>query len=377
MSEEIKLLRRVPKTSDNTNGYEPVRDFAMDRPTILALGANDTLSSEKANGFAKTAQMLLTGSSVLFPEGVQIISAEYPKCYSVTNSGVAARRIAGAYVRESAGVVGYFSSPVQRIVEQQFLPLLADDAGIDSDGNAIGKKIALPELKRRLRNVNIVAHSYGGMIAEQIFNAVHRYMEDIGYTEVDINDAMAQISLLAVGGAGMLRPSGVTALHILNKSDTGVQSFYTWTGAGMHNMKDFPVGETSIGGENGRELVVILDDSQKVTMSKYSEKYFLAKHLSRLQNHGIKDYMNFSYDMSSGKILPSHAAIFLAQSVNNSLQNNTPSAEFAELPTARDLMKDYLHPFHGADGCSGKLPYQVMLLKQRFEYAKNNSTFLY
>lgn len=81
MSEEIRLIRRVPKDANHLDSYEDVNGFAFSQPTILICGGNSAVNSKKANGYAKIAQMLITGYKKKYPENVQIISAQYTKDY--------------------------------------------------------------------------------------------------------------------------------------------------------------------------------------------------------------------------------------------------------------------------------------------------------
>jgi hypothetical protein len=81
--DEIKLVRRLPKTEASPLGYEYVEGKNIfDKPTVLIFSGGETNSSKSANHAAKMSQMLLTGDKTKFPRDIQFVSTEYPKSYN-------------------------------------------------------------------------------------------------------------------------------------------------------------------------------------------------------------------------------------------------------------------------------------------------------
>lgn len=346
--DEIKLVKRIPKSDESPLGCEYVTDKnVFDRPTVLVLSGGETNSSKTANYAAKMSQMLLTGDKTKFPKDIQFISTEYPKSYDKDKRNV---------VLSSLTKNDNFCTPeVEEIFKKFFLPLLADNIRI-ADDNVEMDKLGLEEIKRRFRNLNIVAYSHGGAIAEQLGDTIRYYMQKIGYNEEETKQAMQEISLLTIGNVADIErnKNHFTALHIINERDNIVAE----RGNNLDKAERYvgSKGTTDLD-EEGRKILAfqITDNLLEVAEDNGSDvAYEFSTHERK---HALDSHVNFSYKENSGvmEAVPSYASRFLAASVNNSVNNQKKHGDFMELPTAQILL--------------AKTPFQTRLLKKKFDRA--------
>ena len=345
MSEEIRLIRRVPKDDQHIHSYEDVNASALGRPTILIFGGNSAVTPKKANGYAKIAQMLVTGNKKEYPDNVQIVSAQYTENYK-SDCRIILRK-------SGKNPHDYCSKEVKHLFEEQFMPLLSDNTGT---------KLPLDKVKRNLRNINIITHSYGGFIALQIGNAMRNYMNKINYAEEEIIQAMQQISLLTLGNVADIEntKNQFTVLHIFNNDDPKVSK--NSDNLKIVNQLANNNELASIDGTN-RQMVFLRDNNAVGFIKKDKKKNIDV--VSRLPirseiTHKIYSHTNYAFSESSGKIslVASETGKYLNSSVNNSVENSK-SQDFIELPTVKELLERNHH--------------QATMLEKRFNNALDNS----
>jgi len=311
MSEKFELLRRVSK-DEVASGYQIVKKFAIDKPTILVIGAapvdienvqkSDFEDSEKySNAYAKLAQMLLTGSRKKFPNGVQILSMVYHPQYLQENFF----KDWVKYDQDNR----YICNEVDNLFKRHIMPLLCDD---------VGKKLPLETVKKKFRNLNIVSHSYGGIISEQLGNAIRKKMTELDYTAQEIDSAMSQISLLSMGNVADISNSNnkFTKLHIINENDSDVITLSD-NMPQIDDINDNTINKLTAFTPDNRNLRIIQSREEILQVRQGKAKTFSTQNAE----HGLPAYMNFSYDKKTESSKASVASVFLARVIDNSLIN--------------------------------------------------------
>jgi len=323
MSEKFELLRRVSK-DEVASGYQMVEKFAIDKPTILVIGgANDLrklnkVPSKDSNGYAKAVQMLITGDPTKFPKDVQLFSLVYPKSYW-----------ADCKEKDKIKYTGnndIIIDELQDFSARHLLPLL--------EGN-LGERLPINTLNKRLRNLNIVTHSYGGIIAEQIGNSLRNKMSELGYGDEEINSAMSQVSLLTMGNVANIAntKNNFSKFHILNEGDYLVEDNLRFAD---QLLGDARTGITSI--DKKTRQVIALQEQETLLEIIDKKAYLLDTYAIE---HDLSSHLNFSYDEQEGIAQASLAARFLTRAINNSVTNYKRDAAedgFIELPNVRGIM---------------------------------------
>ena len=351
MAQEIKLIERIPKSEESPSGYRYIEPNSLNKPTIIVLAGGETCDSKEANGGAKVVQMLLTGNKNKFPQHSQIISAQYPDNYNIQY-----RTRTLELMRNNHN---YYDAKVRQLFEQNFLPLLAKDIEIDGD-EVKANKLPLLQIKKNLRNINIFAYSYGGVVAEQIGNAMRDYMNKIGYDAEEIKQTMEQISLLTLGSVGNIdnTDNKFTTLHIVNEGDDIIAE------RSPRNIKiaDKLLGAARSGhskiDDSDRQIVLLQENDMllEVVKEKGKDKAYLTSVYGF--KHDLKSYVNFAFEQNPMQATASKAQIYLAKSLNNSVINSKRE-NFIELPDAKDIMSNN--------------PFQTRLMVNKFNQAIDNS----
>ena len=90
MSAQIVIGRRCPKTNENPVGWEEIslQNITFDKPTVLCLSGDGTLTAKDANAMAKYAEQLLGRKGLEGKDDIQILSAYYKNAnaHEMTNS---------------------------------------------------------------------------------------------------------------------------------------------------------------------------------------------------------------------------------------------------------------------------------------------------
>lgn len=90
MPAQLIIGRRCPKTPENPVGWEdvPLQDIKFDKPTVLCLSGDGTLTARDANAMAKYAERLLGRIGLEGQRDIQILSAYYQNANAreMTNS---------------------------------------------------------------------------------------------------------------------------------------------------------------------------------------------------------------------------------------------------------------------------------------------------
>ena len=145
---DLHLLKLTGRSEEQDFGITPLT--ADDRecftkPVLLTLGGNLSRTDKDARGFAKRATRL---GGIIGYEEICIVGTHYSGRTGPSYSGKFNR----AYIREEN-----FCAAAYHFAVDYFKPLLVES----------GEKISTGEAKKRFRNINIMATSFGGVVAEE------------------------------------------------------------------------------------------------------------------------------------------------------------------------------------------------------------------
>ncbi len=228
-ADEVAVFRRVSKDGEHgPHGFQKIDETEklFRKPTLLCCGGMFANSSEKegeknTNGYVKLGHGLLSfpesfpteGKNNFKPE-IDIVSVLYPESshtlgenHYATMSALQSQK--PAKPNESA----------RKFVERHLMPLVQDDAGH-----------ALPPetVKRNLRNIQVLTHSYGANFIQQAGDVLVAKMEKLDFTPDQIRDATSQVLVVAVGP--IIPPAtgraSFTTISIINNNDTEIRNSY-------------------------------------------------------------------------------------------------------------------------------------------------------
>lgn len=217
-----QLYYKISDAEDGTFGLTPLAESKtlFRRPTLLCCGGlecntSDSKHATKTNGYIKIGRALLgLENHTNADDPVDVIGVVYP------HSASALAHDANSYSSHFKNAQAHAPAPyVKQFAEDHLFPLLADDQGKTND---------LSTIKRNLRNVHILAHSYGGVFAQQLGDQLSQKMEDLGFNKRQIDDATSQV-VVVQAGATVLPASGkssFTTLSVLHARDSQVDNLF-------------------------------------------------------------------------------------------------------------------------------------------------------
>lgn len=223
MSHRVTLFRRVrrddPEGGDHHFYRLKEQDRLFSKPTVLCCGGRyinahqrdpetDEPNGERsASGFAKVALGLLGHENRITPQDpIDVVSVVYPEPDEELSSST--NRLSRATFRNKIA----YTQTADNFVYDYIEPLLVD-----------GKKqpLGLPAIKKNLRNIHILAHSYGGTFVRYVGNALYTRMRELDFTPEEIREVTAQILVVAAGTTAPLAggKADFTTIDLLNSND--------------------------------------------------------------------------------------------------------------------------------------------------------------
>lgn len=224
MSErKVSIYRRVPKDRRHPLGFEILNpdNPLFSKPTLLCCGgifinhSRHDQYQESANGFAKVGHAMLGYKDYVEPnDPIDIVSVAYPESELSLSHFLhrdAKRVLAGEPQEENPYAA--------RFAAQHFFPLIQDESG---------HARPLEQVKRNLRNVTVLAHSYGAAFIQHVGNHLVEQMERLGFAADAIREATAQVVVVNAGptaimGAGR---ASFTTFNMFNMRDTQMGNLY-------------------------------------------------------------------------------------------------------------------------------------------------------
>lgn len=228
-TDHIAVFRRKPKNGDHApHGLQRVgnEESLFQKPTLLCCGGMFVNTKHEdgekgCNGYAKIAHGLLCYPdhfpSDTMPQhkpDIDIVSI----CYPETAQSLMHKH------HQHMDTLKNNSHPAptafaRRFAEQHLFPLVEK-----SDGVAL----PLDTIKRNLRNIEVLAHSYGSTFIQQVGDVLVDKLEQLHLTPEEIRDATSQVLVVE---AGPITPpatgkASFTSISIININDTQIKNSY-------------------------------------------------------------------------------------------------------------------------------------------------------
>lgn len=225
-NEAVALYRKVAKDDAPPYGLQKLADDErlFTKPTLLCCGGRFINQHYKdgerlANGFAQIGHALLGYKETLGKaDPIDIVSVSYPKAGHALLDDIhsyTSKRLKGE--EADNGFAADFA-------KQHLFPLVED---------AQGKARDLTSMKKHLRNVTLLTHSYGATFIQQAGNALADHMKELGVSDADIKDATSQVVVVSAGPTVALGggKASFTTFNVIHKSDSEVGNLHE-----MHGM---------------------------------------------------------------------------------------------------------------------------------------------
>lgn len=315
------------------------------KPTLLCCGgvkANHN-SLDVANGYAKKVLAMVNCLETNGHSGFQTASITYSQSFTLEDTISTFNR--GDHRKDM----------FRNFVEEQLVPLFLDK------GN---KRLDIDTVKKNFRNINIFAHSFGGIFVQQVGNLLVERMQGAGYSQQEIDSATNQILVVTAGsvanymkGAAKFKQFDIVHLHdkVSSKHTKNIGAIKALMEE-TSPRKSLVALKYSFGDNpydirpdpNGNEMVITT--TNKEPPPEYVLRYDDAKTndvprvVDDRETHNCPTYMGFSFD-EYGLMLRTIMSAVLSNGLNSSMQNskNDDPEKFKPLGSHEDLLK--LEPY--------------------------------
>lgn len=213
----VALYRKIAKDDAPPYGLQKLADDEQlfVKPTLLCCGGRSINQTNKnnerfVNGFAQIGHALLGYKETLGKaDPIDIVSVSYPKSDETLLHDI--RNYTGDRLQGKEADNGFAAG----FAKKHLFPLVED---------AQGKARDLASMKKALRNVTILTHSYGATFMQQMGNALADHMKELGMNDADIKDATSQVAVVSAGPTVALGggKASFTTLNVIHKSDSEV-----------------------------------------------------------------------------------------------------------------------------------------------------------
>ncbi len=178
---EINVGKRVLNQPNHWQDIN-LEEYKVERPVVLILGGNGTVSDKAANGNAKVVSSWLG----VFKDDVDILSVNYNRVLHDKDNILQMQ---------------------EYLTNQFFLPLVSKN----------GKKIDFQKACKNLRQVTLFAHCYGKIAFDHVFDMLAEKCKALGYEKSQIEQLLDQIFFVSYGIWS--RESRVPCLNVLSYYD--------------------------------------------------------------------------------------------------------------------------------------------------------------
>jgi predicted ABC-type ATPase len=340
-AKDVQVYLRLPKDDAPPYGLKPVSGKTIfTKPTLLACGGRycNHESPEVANGYAKTALAHVNSLNTDHYADFQTATITYleKKCESE--------------IRAAFNKGEHPKDLFANFVDEQLVPLFCEN----------GKRVDVETVKKRFRNINIYAHSFGNVFVQQMGNVLVERMQNTGFSESEIDSATKQILVLTVASTAnyMKGKAHFTQINMMHLHDTGMIKFtknidtvkklintndsanqplaavkFSYDDSGKAK-KDSGACEMTICTTNPepphRNELIRYND-----INGFSDPAVMPE---KLDNHGMPTYAYFTAGQY-GLILRTIVSSALANGLNNSIANAKHPDAFIPLSAHEDLIK--------------------------------------
>ena len=213
MPAQLIIGRRCPKTPENPVGWEdiPLQDIKFDKPTVLCLSGDGTLTARDANAMAKYAERLLGRIGLEGQRDIQILSAYYRNANAreMTNSRLchteADKSRFSEEERNPSYIFDFYEQCLRKITRQKN-----------------GRKREFSEACRLMRNLNVLAFCHGDYVTCKLNEIMNEDMKRLGYTSGETDAVARQAAVISVVPQDNLKKSSFTKIGCCENSCFGI-----------------------------------------------------------------------------------------------------------------------------------------------------------
>ena len=210
MATQIKIGRRCPKTEKNPHGWQDIslREVSFDKPTVLCLSGDGTLTAKDANAMAKYANRLLGRNGAEEQTDVQILSVYYQNANAreLTNSRLCHTEKDKSRFTEEEQNPSY----IRDFYEQCLKKIISKKDGRKQDSE---------QARKLMRNLNILSFCHGDYVACKLDEIMREDMKRRGYTAGEISDICKQAAVISVVPQDSLKKSSFTKIGFVSLDD--------------------------------------------------------------------------------------------------------------------------------------------------------------
>lgn len=211
MKQKFQLYEKIQKTRQCPYGAQKIDgvDFILKKPVLLCISAQDDPKS--VFGITKFG-MNVVGMRVKDANSEGYSMEDFPVTFCAIRKEN--KEEAGKSTNESI---------CQEFYETYFKPVVE---GRKSKKEQKSSKKDIKEVARYLRNLNILAYCNGNERVEMLIQTLKNNMQEIGYTDKEINFAISQIGLVSVATDIDTSKTGCTVVDFHEVRDTEVSNEY-------------------------------------------------------------------------------------------------------------------------------------------------------
>lgn len=224
MPAQIIIGRRCPKTPPNPVGWEdvPLQDIKFDKPTVLCLSGDGTLTARDANAMAKYAERLLGRIGLEKQQDIQILSVYYQNANArkMTNSRLchteADKSRFSEEERNPSYIFDFYEQCLRKITRQKN-----------------GRKRETSEACKLMRNLNVLAFCHGDYVTCKLNEIMNEDMKRLGYTSGETDAVARQVAVISVVPQDNLKKSSFTKIGFVALDD------YHYASEDASNLTDY------------------------------------------------------------------------------------------------------------------------------------------
>lgn len=339
-AKDVQVYLRLPKDEALPYGLKPISGKTIfNKPTLLTCGGRycNHESPEVANGYAKAALAQINSLNTDHYADFQTATITYSeeKCESE--------------IRAAFNKGNHPKDLFANFVDEQLVPLFCEKE----------QRVDIETVKKRFRNINIYAHSFGNVFVQQMGNVLVERMQNAGFSKSEIDSATKQILVFTVASTAnyMKGKAHFTQINMMHLHDVGMTQFtqnidtvkrlintrdsanqplaavkfsYDDSGKAKRDPSscEMTICTTDPEAPNANELVRYND------INGFSDPAVMPE---KLDNHGMPTYAYFTFGQY-GLILRMIASSALANGLNNSIANAKHPDAFIPLGTHEDLI---------------------------------------
>lgn len=331
MPAQLIIGRRCPKTPENPVGWEdiPLQDIKFDKPTVLCLSGDGTLTARDANAMAKYAERLLGRIGLEGQRDIQILSAYYRNANAreMTNSRLCHTEADKSHFSEEernpSYIFDFYEQCLRKITRQKN-----------------GRKREISEACRLMRNLNVLAFCHGDYVTCKLNEIMNEDMKRLGYTSGETDAVARQAAVISVVPQDNLKKSSFTKIGFVSLDD------YHYASDDASNLTDyyeldccenscFGIIEREKEARKGRSRLFYIDNllDYNSIEDKFSVWMGKTEKLHQMNAYIDLDYQNeFGTKSENGRNFGRMISRALQNAVSNSCRNYR-SRELIELKT--------------------------------------------